>query len=89
MARAAERVFDIHTGSDEEKAKQFIAKIKEWIKQIGQYTKASEYPGIKIQPGDVDKVTKMVMDSTGGKPFGYHGSVTEPIVHSILEKALQ
>ena len=89
MARAAERVFKIHEGSDAEKAKKFIEKISEWIIKIGQPTKVSEWKGAEIKPGDVEKVTKMVMESTGNAPFGYHGSVTEPIVKAILEKSIQ
>ena len=88
MARAAERVFDIREGNDDEKAKAFIEKISEWIVKIGQPTKVSEWSGAEIKPGDVEKVTKMVMDSMSNKPFGYHGCVTEQIVKAILEKSI-
>ena len=89
LARAAEFVFDVRTGTDEEKAQAFINCISKWIKDIGEPLKVSEWEGAKIKPGDVDKVTKMVMVSQGNKPFGIDGCCTEQVVHEILEKAIQ
>ena len=89
MARSAERVFDVRDGTDDEKAKAFIAKLRQWILDLGHATKVSQWEGAKIEAGDVEKVTKMVMDSCGGNPFGWHATVTEPIVKGILEKVIQ
>ena len=88
LARAAERVFDVRTGTDAERAQAFITRLSEWIRTIGEPTKVSEWEGAKIEAGDVDKVTKMVMDSQHGN-FGIDGCCTEPIVHEILQKVIQ
>lgn len=86
LARAAERVFDVREGTDAEKAKTFIAKLREWTVKIGQFTKVTDQEGAVLAPGDVDVVTDMVMKSEG-KPFGYHDSITREHVHHILEGA--
>ena len=89
MARCAERVFDVREGSDDEKARAFIAKLRQWILDIGHSPKVSTWEGgVKIAAGDVEEVTKMVMGSTGGHPFGFRGTVTEPIVKEILSKVI-
>ena len=85
-ARAAERIFDICEGTDEEKALAFAHRITQWINDIGQLTKVSQWPGAVIKDGDVDKVTKMVM--AGRTTFGYHGSIKEENVRAILEKVI-
>ena len=89
LARAAERVFDVRTGSDAEKAQAFITHISQWIKDIGEPSKVSEWEGAKIEAGDVEKVTKMVMESKGNQPFGIDGCCTEQVVREILQKAIQ
>lgn len=88
LARAAEHVFDVKEGTDAEKAKAFIAKLREWIREIGQFTKVTDQEGATVSPGDVDEVTEMVMKSKGGKPFGYLDTITREHVHHILERAL-
>nr|AGM32965.1 iron-containing alcohol dehydrogenase (Fe-ADH) [Coptotermes formosanus] len=88
LARSGEYVFGIK-GSIEEQAKGFIAKLKEFIKTIGQPLKVSEWPDVAIKPGDVDKVTKMVIKSVGGGNFGYHGSINEATVKKILTEVIQ
>ena len=89
MAHAAEQVFDVREGSVDEKARAFISHIRAWIKKIGQPTKVSEWPGAKIESGDVDEVVKMVMTSMGNHPFGYGGEVTEEVVRKVLTQAIQ
>ena len=37
---------------------------------------------------DVETITKMVMASFGNHPFGYRGTVTEPVVREILQKVV-
>ena len=88
LARAAERVFDVRTGTDAEKAQAFITHISQWIKDIGEPTKVSEWPGAKIEEGDLEKVTKMVIDSKGAR-FGVDGCCNEQVVREILQKAIQ
>ena len=89
MARAAEQVFDIYTGTDAEKAQLFIQKLKEWIKHIGIIDSISQCEGVTIQKGDIEKLTKMVMKSTNNQPFGYHNCITEDFVKTVFEKSLQ
>ena len=89
MARAAERVFDITEGSDYDKAKQFIEHLTQWIKDIGQPLKVSDYEGAKIESGDVEEITKMVMASMGNHPFGYNNAIRENDVRKILEQVIQ
>ena len=91
MAKTAETVFNVREGTVDEKAHAFIEHVRKFIQEIGQPLKVSEYkfPMIsQLEAGDVDLVTKMVMDSVGGKPFGVDGSVSEADVHWILERVL-
>ena len=88
LARAAESVFDVRTGSDAEKAQAFITYISQWIKDLGLPTKVSEWEGAKIEADDVERVTKMVMDSVGGKPYGVDGCCTEQVTREILQKVI-
>lgn len=86
MARATERVFDVHAGTDLEKAKAFIQKLREWINKIGQFTKVSDQSGAVIGKDDVNIVTDMVVNSICGNNFGYHRTVTKAHVQKILTK---
>ncbi|KAH0786186.1 alcohol dehydrogenase, iron-containing family protein [Histomonas meleagridis] len=87
LAKAAEFVFGCK-GTEEEKARGFISEIRKFIVKIGQPTKVSEWPNTKVEEGDLDTVTKMVMDSVGGKPYGFRKSIDEKTTHDILEKVL-
>jgi len=92
MAKTAEQAFGIRDGTVDQKARAFIEECKKYIKAIGQPLKVSEYEfplETPLEVGDVDLVTKMVMDSVGGKPFGVDQSVSQEDVHWILERALQ
>ena len=89
MARSAERVFDIHEGSDEEKAKKFIDLLQQWSIKLGHVLTVHEWEGAsEVKPGDVDKATKMVMDTTGGKPFGWNHEITEAITRDVLKEII-
>jgi len=88
MARASEFIFNNREGTEDEKARKFIADIRAWIKAIGQPAKVSEWPGAKINENDVATVTQMVMQSVGNGPFGYNGQVTQQIVENILRKVI-
>jgi alcohol dehydrogenase YqhD (iron-dependent ADH family) len=88
LAKSAEFVFGVTTGTQEEKAQAFIAKLTEFITSIGQPHKVSDWPGAKISPGDVDEVTKWVWDSVGQKPFGWKGLITEELVKTILTQVI-
>jgi alcohol dehydrogenase YqhD (iron-dependent ADH family) len=87
MARVAESVWQA-TGTDEVKAKSFLENLRKFIVEIGQPLKLTDIEGCVVKPGDVGKVTKMVMDSAGGKNFGINGDITEDIVRSVLSQSL-
>lgn len=88
-ARCAEFVFNEREGTEEEKAQALIRHIKFFIEELGIPASVSKWPDVKIQPGDVDKVTDNVMQqSSGGKPFGYNNCCTRELVHSVLEKVI-
>lgn len=88
LAKAAEYIFDVHEGTEEEKARAFISEMRKFIKDIGQYSHVSEVEGVKVCDGDVEEVTRMVMESVGNKPFGYHGQVTEECVRNVLKAVI-
>ncbi|KAH0785823.1 alcohol dehydrogenase, iron-containing family protein [Histomonas meleagridis] len=83
LAKTGEFVFGCK-GTEEEKARGCIAGIRKFIKDIGQAEKVSDWEGAEVKEGDVEKVTKMVMDSQGGKPFGFRGSIDEKATREIL-----
>ena len=83
-ARAAEGIFDINKGTDEEKAFALVHRMTQWINDIGQLTKVSQWPGAVIKEDDVEEVTKSIM--AGGPAFSYHKSIKEEKVRVILEK---
>ncbi|KAH0785261.1 alcohol dehydrogenase, iron-containing family protein [Histomonas meleagridis] len=87
LAKTGEFVFGC-TGTEEEKARGFIAEMRKFIKAIGQATKVSDWEGAKIKDGDLDKVTKMVMESMGNKPFGFRGSIDEKATREILSHCI-
>ena len=89
MARAAEHVFGIYSGTDAEKAQQYISKLKEWIKHIGIIDSITHCEGVVIQDGDIEKLTQMVMKSTNYHPFGFNNCITEEFVKSVFEKSLK
>lgn len=89
MAKSAEFIFGITEGTVDEKAHAFLDELAKFIKQIGMPLKISEIEGIKVNEGDVDKLTDMVMDANHNNSFGYLGMTTREIVHGALEKILQ
>ena len=88
FARAAEKVFDVNQGTDEEKARAFISNIRQWIKTLNLPMKVSDWDGANIQPTDIDNITEKIMASVGNQPFGYGGSFTEADVRDILKKVV-
>ena len=88
LAECAQYVFGISEGSVDERARAFIARIREWIAAIGQPAKVSEWEGAVVKEGDVEKVTKMVMQSKYGQPFGYDNQVTEEVVRRVLKRVI-
>jgi alcohol dehydrogenase YqhD (iron-dependent ADH family) len=88
MAKSAEFVFGVRTGTEDEKARAFVEKLKEFIVRIGQPLKVSDWKGATIRPGDVEEVTRWVMNAEGNAPFGWHGLATEDIVRSVLTEVI-
>ena len=88
LAKAGAFVFGC-TGTEDEKARGFISELRKFIKKIGQCTKVSDWEGAVIQEGDVEKVTKMVMESVGYKPFGFRRQITEEITREVLKHCIQ
>jgi alcohol dehydrogenase YqhD (iron-dependent ADH family) len=58
MAKTAEFVFGVEEGSEEEKARAFIQKLREFIVEIGQPLKVPDCEGVIIAPGDVDELVE-------------------------------
>ena len=87
LAKAGAFVFGCQ-GTEEEKARGFIAELRKFIKKIGQCTKVTDWEGATIKEGDLEKITKRVMESMGNKPFGFRGQITEEIVKEVLAHCL-
>jgi alcohol dehydrogenase YqhD (iron-dependent ADH family) len=88
LAKCAEFVFGVTTGTVEEKARAFIGKLREFIKAINIASVVSEVPGVVIKPGDVETLTNAVLESVGGGPFGWKGLITRDVVKEILTKVV-
>jgi alcohol dehydrogenase YqhD (iron-dependent ADH family) len=84
LAKVGERVFDITTGTEEEKARACIQKMKEWILSIGHQDHVSGHCPCK--PEDVNEIVQMVMTSVGNKPFGFQGQIDAETTRAILQK---
>lgn len=88
MAKSAEVIFGVTQGSDEEKAQAFVDGIKKFTIDLGMPFKASDWPGVKVEDGDVDDLVQLVMNSTDGQPFGVDGCVTSEDTKWILEQSI-
>jgi alcohol dehydrogenase YqhD (iron-dependent ADH family) len=88
LAKCGEFVFGVTTGTVEEKARAFIAKLREFIKAIKIASVVSEVPGVTINPGDVELLTNAVLESVGGGPFGWRGTITRDVVKDVLTKVV-
>ena len=88
LAMAAELVYDVKSGSVDEKADKFIELNQQWIKKIGQPLKVTDWEGAKVESGDVDKVLNMVFDSSHGKDFGYKELCNKGVVQNILKQVV-
>lgn len=88
LALAGELIFNINTGSIDEKADKFIELNHQWIKKIGMPTKVSEWPGVKVENGDVEKILDMIFDSMHGHDFGYKSLCTRVSVKNILKQII-
>jgi alcohol dehydrogenase YqhD (iron-dependent ADH family) len=87
MARSAEFLFGA-TGTADEKARLFVEKIGQFAKDLGLPSKVSDWEGAVVSPGDVDDLVTMIFATTGGKPFGAGGCVTEADTRAILEQVV-
>ncbi|OHT13044.1 alcohol dehydrogenase, iron-containing family protein [Tritrichomonas foetus] len=88
-AAAAEFVFNVRTGTVEEKAEALITNIEKFISDLEIPQKVGQWPGVKIGENDVEEVTKMVMQQSAiGGTFGYMGSFDEETTREILKKVI-
>jgi alcohol dehydrogenase YqhD (iron-dependent ADH family) len=81
-------VFGVGEGSVDEKARACIAKLREFIRDIGLPLKVSDWPEAVIGAGDVEEVTEWVWNTVGGAPFGWNGLVTRESVAQILAQVI-
>jgi alcohol dehydrogenase YqhD (iron-dependent ADH family) len=88
LAKAAEYVFGVKTGTVDEKAAAFIQRLREFGRQIDCPAVVGEWPRAVIRPGDVDEVTDLVMMTTDGQSFGWHQQITKETVRDILLKVI-
>lgn len=88
MALTAEFSFGVKEGTTEEKARAFINCVNKFMTDLGMPTKISQWKDIQIGDNDVEILTKMVMETTGNKPFGYESMITEDDVRYIFTNSL-
>lgn len=89
MAKTAEFVFGVTEGTEEEKARAFIEHICKFTKNLGMPMKVTDWEGAVVGENDVEELVQMVMNTTGGKPFGYHNEmVTEEDTRSIFKQSV-
>jgi alcohol dehydrogenase YqhD (iron-dependent ADH family) len=92
LAKCAEGVFGVQTGTQEEKARAFIARLREFIVLIGEPSKVTDWKEgptpVKIGPNDIDELTKMIMEANKGQAFGWRGCATEQVVRDVLRKVV-
>jgi alcohol dehydrogenase YqhD (iron-dependent ADH family) len=87
-ATSAEVIFGVWQGTVEEKARAFIDGLQQFIVDIRQPTKVSDWPGVVVQPGDVEEILRWVFETEGKNTIGYGGSFTEDIVRGILTQVV-
>lgn len=88
LARAAEHVFEVSNGSEDEKARAFIAEMRKWINYLGLPTKVSDWEGATVKEGDLEMCVQNVMEASGNKPIGWNGEITEDIVRMVLKPVI-
>ncbi len=84
LLQYAERVWDIKSGSEDEKIDQAIAKTREFFESLGIKTRLSEY-GVKA-----DKIPAVIeqLKAHGMTKLSETGDLTPDISKKILEKAM-
>jgi alcohol dehydrogenase YqhD (iron-dependent ADH family) len=87
LAKAAEFIWGLVTGSVDDKAHFFIEKLRAFLAEAGMPAQLSQLDGVKIGANDVRKLTEMVMDHMGG-PFGIRREIKEATVTKIFKQVL-
>ncbi|KAH0791822.1 alcohol dehydrogenase, iron-containing family protein [Histomonas meleagridis] len=87
LAKAGAFVFGLQ-GTEDERAHGFISELRKFIDKIGIAAKVTDWEGAQIKDGDLEKITKMVMESMGNKPFGFRGTIDENVVREVLKKCI-
>jgi alcohol dehydrogenase YqhD (iron-dependent ADH family) len=88
FAATGEFVFGVKGATVDEKAKAFLVELGKFIKAIGQPLKVTDWPGAKVEAGDVDALTKAILGVLGG-PIGFHKCAPEEVIRQVLTKVVQ
>jgi alcohol dehydrogenase YqhD (iron-dependent ADH family) len=89
MAKAAQGVFGINTGTIEERAEAFIQELGKFAVAIGQPTKVSDWEGAVIGEGDVEDLVTIFTKGNGAQPVGWKGCVSEQTLRTVLSQVLR
>jgi NADP-dependent alcohol dehydrogenase len=84
LLQYGERVWGIHTGSDDERISTAIAQTRDFFERMGIATRLSAYG---LGADAVDAVIQQLQDH-GMTQLGEHGDVTPAVSRRILEAAL-
>lgn len=84
LAQYAERVWGVHTGTQEEKAQQAIEKTREFFESIGMKTRLSDYG---IDESAIDGLVKE-LEAKGHVALSEDETVTPDVVRVILKQAM-
>lgn len=85
LVQFAERVWGIHTGSDEEKAEAGIAAMETFFRNLGAGTRIEDYD---LAPAVIDEVVNQ-LNNHGMVSLGENRDVTPEVSRKILQAALR
>jgi hypothetical protein len=55
---------------------------------LGLPTKVSDWPGVVVNPGDVEEIVQGILTTAGAKAVGYDGCYTEDDIRAILTQVV-
>jgi alcohol dehydrogenase YqhD (iron-dependent ADH family) len=88
LAKAAEFVFGIDHGAQDEKAQQFIERLRAFFEQVGAPRKLSEIEGVDLSKVPLKVIVRMVMQHMCRGSFGWNGEITKGVVKKIMMAVL-
>jgi alcohol dehydrogenase YqhD (iron-dependent ADH family) len=89
MAKAAQVVFGVDSGTEEERADAFIEELRKFAVAIGQPAKVSDWEGAVIGEGDREEILTIFSNGNNGQAVGWKGCVTNELFSAILDKVLK